>query len=207
MAEKPTMEIKQELVAMDAVHAALRELEPEVQERVLIWVAKVLNIDHARGDPSSHHRAEEQRDGASGANAEHERGDTDGILDGISAVAKKWIARNGLQPKKLATMFSLGGEEVDLIANTVPGKNKKDRMRSVFLMKGVAAYLGTGVARFTHEQMKEACLHYDAFDAGNFAIYFKSLLSEVAGNKETGYTLTPRGLAAATEMVKTISEP
>lgn len=62
----------------------------------------------------------------------------------------------------------------------------------------------SGAARFTHEQMKEACLHYDAFDAGNFAVYFKSLSGEVAGTKGTGYTLTPRGLANATEVVKSL---
>jgi hypothetical protein len=79
-------------------------------------------------------------------------------------------------------------------------------MRSVFLLKGVAAYLGTGAARFTHEQMKEACLHYDAFDAGNFATNFKGLASEVSGSKDSGYALTARGLASATEMVKTMTE-
>ncbi len=77
-------------------------------------------------------------------------------------------------------------------------------MHSVFLLRGIAAYLGTGAARFTHEQMKEACLHYDAFDAGNFAVYFKSLSGEVAGTKGTGYTRTPRGLANATEVVKSL---
>ena len=80
-------------------------------------------------------------------------------------------------------------------------------MHSVFLLKGVAAYLGTGAARFTHEQIKETCLHYDAFDSSNFAVYFKSLSAEVSGNKETGYTLTPRGLAAGTEMVRVLSQP
>jgi len=41
-------------------------------------------------------------------------------------------------------------------------------------------------------------------DAGNFAVYFKSLSGEVTGTKGTGYTLTPRGLANATEVVKSL---
>jgi hypothetical protein len=77
-------------------------------------------------------------------------------------------------------------------------------MRSVILLKGVAAYLGTGAPRFTHEQIKEACLHYDAFDANNFAFHLKNLSSEISGTKESGYTLTPRGLVAAGKMVKEI---
>jgi hypothetical protein len=116
------------------------------------------------------------------------------------------MTRNGLQAKQLSAIFSLGVDEIDLAAKTVPGTNKKEKMHSVFLLKGVAAYLGTGAARFTHEHMKEACLHYDAFDAGNFAANFKNLSSEVSGGKDTGYTLTARGLANATEMVKTLTQ-
>jgi hypothetical protein len=207
MTQESTKDIKAELVAMEAVHAALKELEPEIQKRVLNWVATTLNIDYSTRASSVPRREEHEDGGRPDASPETEREDTSGILDGISPVAKKWITRNGLQPERLSTIFSLGGEEVDLIANTVPGKKKKERMRSVFLLKGVAAYLGTGAARFTHEQMKEACLHYDAFDAGNFAVHLKSLSGEVAGTKDTGYTLTPRGIANATEMVKTITQP
>lgn len=206
MTQESTKDIKAELIAMEAVHAALKELEPEIQKRVLNWVATTLNIDYSTRASSVQRREEHEDSGRPDASPETEREDTSGLLDGISPVAKKWITRNGLQPERLSTIFSLGGDEVDLIANTVPGSKKKERMRSVFLLKGVAAYLGTGAARFTHEQMKEACLHYDAFDAGNFAVHLKSFSGEVTGTKDTGYTLTPRGIANATEMVKTITQ-
>ena len=99
-------------------------------------------------------------------------------------------------------LFSLGVDEIDLVAKKVPGDNKKDRMHSVLLLKGIAAYLSSGVARFTHQQLKEACLHYDAYDGNNFASYLKDFAGEVSGTKSGGYTLTPRGLTAATEMIK-----
>jgi hypothetical protein len=114
------------------------------------------------------------------------------MLGGISSVARKWMARNGLQASELTKVFSLGVDEIDLVAKTVPGKSKRERMRNVFLLRGVAAYLGTGAARFSHEQVKEACLHYDAFDATNFAAHFKSLSNEVSGSRDTGYTLCSR---------------
>ena len=62
----------------------------------------------------------------------------------------------------LSHVFSLGGDEVDLIAKKVPGKSAGARMRSVFLLQGVAAYLASGAPRFTQERVKEACLHYNA---------------------------------------------
>jgi hypothetical protein len=116
------------------------------------------------------------------------------------------MARNGLQADQLSRIFSLGVDEIDLIAETVPGKSKAERVYSVALLKGAAAYLGTGAARFTHEQIKEACLHYDAYDSPNFAATLKRLASEVAGSKETGYTLTARGLASATEALKKMTQ-
>jgi hypothetical protein len=72
------------------------------------------------------------------------------------------------------------------------------------LLKGIAAYLSTGVARVSHEQLKEACLHYDAFDPANFATHMKDFAAEASGTKESGYTLTARGLTAATEIIKSI---
>ena len=80
-------------------------------------------------------------------------------------------------------------------------------MRSVLLLKGIAAYLGTGAARVTYEQLKEASLHYDAYDSANFASYIKSFASEAGGTKESGYTLTARGLTTATDLVRGMLSP
>lgn len=206
MTQESKAQMEPELVAMSAVHAALKELEPEVQMRVLSWVASKLKIRWSPVESAMGRRDEHENDEPEVSTGDT-REDANGILDGISAVARKWIARNGIEPEKLSTLFSLGGEEVDLIAKSVPGKNKKERMHSVFLLKGIAAYLGAGVARFTHEQMKEACLHYDAFDAANFALYFRGLAGEVTGGKSGGYALTPRGMANATEIVKGMTSP
>lgn len=196
-----------EIVAISEVHAALKDLEPDAQSRVLRYVAGKLKI--APVTVESHlDLVEKQREVETDARATEvdsaSREHIDEGLEGISPVAKKWMARNGLKSKQLSAIFSLGIDEIDLVAKTVPGSKLKERMHSVFLLKGIAAYLGTGTARFTHEQMKEACLHYKAFDSANFSLYFKSFSSEVSGGKDAGYTLTARGIANATELVKTL---
>ena len=201
MNANPPIEQDPEFVAIRTVYSALKNLEPDVQARVLDYVAAKLKI--AKPKLVTDHRHE------SLPAMEHEvvtesRDEANDGLDGISSVAIKWLTRNGIQARQLETIFSIGGDEIDLVAEDVPGKTKKDRMRSVFLLKGVAAYLGTGAPRFTHEQIKEACLHYDAFDANNFAFHLKNLSSEISGTKESGYTLTPRGLVACGKMVKEI---
>lgn len=204
MTKRTTPGIDPEIAAISNVYAALKELEPESQARVLAYVAGKLKIaspleanQEARLDMRDTFN-ETRRDERQAERKERDDGD----LQGISPVAQKWIARNGLLPKQLSLIFSLGVDEIDLIAKTVPGKGKREKMRSVFLLKGIAAYLSTGAARFTHEQMKEACLHYDAYDANHFADNLKTLSSEISGSKDTGYVLTARGLANATEMVK-----
>jgi hypothetical protein len=123
-------------------------------------------------------------------------------VEGINAVALKWMRRSGLNPKSLQTLFSLGIDEIDLVAKSVPGTSKRERTRNVLLLKAIAAYLGTGAARVTYEQLKEASLHYSAYDAANFATHIKSFVSDVGGTKESGFTLTARGLTAATDLIR-----
>jgi len=204
MTGTPTTAEDPEIAAISIVYDALRALEPDAQSRVLAYVAGKLKLPLVS---RTHHNQEDAPAAKVGDSVilervpEKERS-SDGALEGISPIAQKWMTRNSLQTSQLESIFSLGVDEIDLIATTVPGKNKKEKMRNVFLLKGVGAYLGTGAARFTHEQIKDTCLHYDAFDAANFAAYFKSLSSEVSGSKSEGYTLTARGLAIATELLK-----
>jgi hypothetical protein len=98
---------------------------------------------------------------------------------------------------RIGCVDSLGLDEIDLVAKSIPGKSKNERTRSVLLLQGVASYLSTGVARVTHDKVKEACLHYDAWDSDNFARYLRNLSREVGGNRESGYMLTAAGLTAA----------
>jgi hypothetical protein len=159
----------------------------------------VSTTDRRLREPESADRAAESA--AKSQPTEQPSGTTDD--DGINSVALKWMKRSGFAVQSLNSLFSFG-DEIDLIANTVPGKSKTQRVHSVLLLKGVAAYLASGVPRVTHEQLKETALHYDAFDAPNFAAHIKSFASEISGTKQSGYTLNPRGLAAATELIKNI---
>lgn len=195
-----------EIAAIAAVYRALEGLTSDSQARVLAYVARKLNIASETVDFGLGERGRPTEETTrTGSEAPPEvRGVTDGGLEGISPVARKWMSRNGIDAKGLLVIFSLGGDEIDLIAKNVPGKSERERMHSVILLKGIAAYLASGAARFTYGQLKEACLHYRAFNSANFASYLKSFASDVSGEKNTGYTLTARGLAAATEKVTTI---
>lgn len=189
-----------EIIAINEVYSALKDLDADARSRVLSYVAGKFNIT----SPTSIEREIIPLQ-TSPLPTETFHGVADDELEGISPAGKKWIARNGIKPSKLMAVFSLGIDEIDLVSQSVPGTKKAPRMRNVFLLKGIAAYLGTGVARFTHDQIKEACLHYDAWDGPNFGTNFKTMSAEVSGNKETGYTLTAKGISEATNLLKTMT--
>lgn len=196
-----------EIRALDAVYGALEGLDPAVQLRVLRYAAEMvgLNLNTTGDEPGADDHGMNQKADIvvplAPASASTEVASAD-EFEGINAVALKWMRRSGLNPTSLQTLFSLGVDEIDLVAKKVPGESKKEKMHNVLLLKGIAAYLGTGAARVTYEQVKEACIHYAAYDMANFASYLKSFAGEVSGTKEAGFTLTARGIAAATELIK-----
>jgi hypothetical protein len=114
------------------------------------------------------------------------------------------MVRNDVTASGLKKIFSLGVDQIDLVSKAIPGSSKREKMHNILLLQGLAGYLGTGVARFTYDQLKEACLHYRAFDSVNAATYLKDFSADAGGDKSTGYALTGRGLANATELVKSM---
>jgi hypothetical protein len=193
-----------EIDAYRTVYLTLKSLDPTAQLRVLRYSAEMLGLKFEIPGANDQSSGDQQESQPSDSKASGSALDTQPSDDaeGISSVALKWIRRSNLNPKTLQTLFSLGIDDIDLVAKLVPGTSKRERMRNVLLLKAIAAYLGTGAARVTYEQLKEASLHYNAYDAANFATHIKSFAPDVGGTKESGFTLTARGLTAATELIR-----
>lgn len=197
-----------ELDAIREIYSALKALDEAAQNRVLDYVSRRLSLNR---DPSasSLERHEpttslEPRPQESAVRTP-EKDPANEDIEGISPIALKWMRRSGLTSAQLSTLFSLGIDEIDLVAKSVPGKSKAERVHSVLLLLGVAGYLSSGAARITDEKLREACGHYDAYDVTNFSKHIKAVSAEVSGTKEGGYSLTSRGLSAATELIKAIT--
>jgi hypothetical protein len=205
MSNEPNIDA--EFEAMRSIYSALKDLEADAQKRVIDYVLKRLSIvrddfsESAGSNFSPRELAEEverrpaQTAGTGGEADENE-------FEGVSPVAQKWARRNGLSAEQLSKLFSLGVDEIELVAKSVPGSSKREKMHCVLLLTGAASYLGTGAARMTDEKVRETLGHYNAYDRANFATYMKAFAPEVTGSKENGYVLTARGLAAAAELVK-----
>jgi hypothetical protein len=202
-----------ELAAMQKVYSALKSLPPDGQQRVVDYVCKRLSLSSEHSRERVTGRDERRQEMAESTEIPPAR-DSEAIADldsgddsdGINPVAQKWLRRNGLSAKGLEAIFSIGGDEIDLISESVPGESKKSRMKNVVLLASAAAYLASGAARVTDDKLREALRHYDAYDGANFSHYLKGLAAEVTGSRENGYTLTPRGLAGAATLLKEVAK-
>lgn len=194
----------QEIEAQRQLYLALKDVDKSAQLRILRSYAEMLGMSLSLpsdiGPPPDNSTAVESSPSSSTISSDTITDEQES--DGINPVALRWIRRIGFSVQDLQSLFSLGIDEIDLVAKTVPGKSVRERLRNVLLLKGAAAYLSTGAARVPGEQLREAALHYKAYDQPNFAKHMKSLASEVGGNKSSGYTLTARGLSSATELIQ-----
>jgi hypothetical protein len=208
-----THEQDSEVEAIRIVFGALRSLDPLAQGRVLDYVIGRLGVKlPGRNQPAAAtgwietlDTTSTLEDAAPGTTEQEEELQTtepEEGLEGVNDVARKWMRRNGLSTEQLSSLFSLGVDEIDLVAEKVPGTNVKQRLRSVLLLKAIASYLGSGAPRVEHKKLKEAASHYDADAGSNMATYIKEMGAEFSGTATSGYSLTTRGLSAATKLIK-----
>lgn len=195
--------ISHEANAIGHVHALLAPLSEQAQARVINYVSQMLGITKlAFSEPEATGSRQEEPPQSYAVSQEPTGSNEEYALEGVSPIAKKWMVRSGLKAADLSSLFSIGGDEIDLVANDIPGGSKRERMLNVFLLKGIAAYLATGAARFTYDQVKDTCTHYKAYDPPNFAKYVKEFAADISGSKSSEYSLTARGLSKGTELIK-----
>ena len=228
MESTPEVQHDAEVDAIRIVFDAMKDLEPESQVRVLDYIATRLKIRVAKSNevnPGERSRTsqndegrrvlaeasdtelddeiaegQEQDDDDAGSQGD---GDPNGdSLEGINAVAQKWMRRNSLSAEQLSHLFSLGVDDIDLVAPKVPGDSLRQRFKSVLLLQGVASLLSSGAARVDHKKLKEAANHYNADVGTNFAKAMHAVAALVKGNAAAGYTLTTRGLNEAVDIIK-----
>ncbi len=194
-----------EFEACQVVFATLVALDAAARSRVLRYVTEKLEIVPGDNHRSSFLADDNQPDAEQADSPSEQRPARPAgppmADDGISPIAKNWIRRNSIAMDGLTRLFSVGGEEIDLIADKIPGKSKRSRLHEVLLLKAIAAYLGNGVARVTDQQLREVASHYNANDEANFSANLKAFESMYSGSKQSGYTLNPRGLAAAATLI------
>lgn len=124
---------------------------------------------------------------------------------GLNKKVKTWMTRNSVAAEQLQHVFHIDGENVDIIADTSPGKNQKEQTINAYVLTGIAEFLKTGESKFTDKAGREACKKMGCYGDTNHATYMKKPGNVMSGSKDSGWTLTGPGLKAGAELVKALN--
>jgi hypothetical protein len=129
MAKKSKDEESPEIAAFSAVYSALKDLDQTKQLRVLRYAAEMLGLNFEGAKKNESSLTANSIDAAKDEQSERVPSlpstTSNEEVEGINAVALRWIKRSGFEPSKLQNLFSLGIEEIDLVAKSIPGSSKK----------------------------------------------------------------------------------
>lgn len=120
--------------------------------------------------------------------------------------ARLWMSQNSLTLNQIEQVFHIEDGRAQIIAGEIPGKNKKEKSYSAYILTGLAGLLSTGVPTFDDKSARGLCEVSGCYDSANHAANLKDKGNEFTGTKEKGWTLTVPGLKRAAEIVKEIAK-
>lgn len=127
------------------------------------------------------------------------------ILGGNSQRATAWMRQNGLTSHTLEQVFHIDGENVEVVAASVPGKSKKNQTLNAYALAGVARLIAVGDSTFEDKVARELCSNFGCYDSTNHSKYLKDRGNKLAGSASTGWKLTAPGLTHAAAVIKQMS--
>jgi hypothetical protein len=119
--------------------------------------------------------------------------------------AQSWMKQNKLSIDQLQQIFHWADDGVEVIAGSVPGKNNREKVRSAYVLWGVASLLSIGVANFDDKSARAVCEKLGIYDQTNHMKYMKGG-NEFTGSKDKGWTLTSPGLKHGADLVASLSQ-
>lgn len=133
-------------------------------------------------------------------------GESDDDLSSLPARARTWMRQNNVTVDELEQVFHIADGNADVIAGDVPGKNKKEKTYSAYVLAGLAKFLATGEATFDDKSARALCETFGCYDQANHSSTIKEKGNEFTGTKDKGWTLTAPGLKRAAALVKELTK-
>jgi hypothetical protein len=133
-------------------------------------------------------------------------GEGDDELSSLPARARTWMRQNSVTGDELEQVFHITDSSADVIAGEVPGKNKKEKTYSAYVLAGLAKFLATGEATFDDKAARALCETFGCYDQANHSSTIKDKGNEFTGTKDKGWTLTAPGLKRAAALVKELTK-
>ena len=107
---------------------------------------------------------------------------------------------------ELQQVFHLGNGDAEVIAGDIPGKNKKEKTYSAYILIGLSKLLSTGSPAFDDKSARALCESSGCYDQANHSVHIKERGNEFTGTKDKGWTLTAPGLKRAAVLIKEMTK-
>ncbi len=188
------MSLDPELDAMSKVIAALSSLDEASQVRVLKWATEKLGVG------GSVSLAWAGAVVSAGSATSSQLGNID-----LSQVAAIWMKQFDVSTTDIESVFHVQGDDVEVIATGIPGKNNKERVLNCYVLAGAREILKSGATTFTDKEARSLCEAFGCLDTTNHAKYLSDKGNEFSGSKDKGWSLTTPGKKRAAALVKELA--
>ncbi len=134
------------------------------------------------------------------------RRETPDVGTGLGDNATRWMIQNKLNREALDQMFHINSGKTELIASDVPGKSRKEKTVSCYLLVGIRNLLSSDEPQFGDKEALEFCHLTDAYDKNNHTANRNALGNRVSGDRTSGFNLTVPGLRDAAKLIKEMAD-
>jgi hypothetical protein len=130
----------------------------------------------------------------------------DGEVSELPTRARLWMKQHDVSLEELQQVFHLADGAAEMIAGEIPGKNKREKTYSAYILTGLAQLLATGNATFDDKSARSLCESSGCYDPANHSATIANRGNEFTGTKDKGWALTAPGLKRAAALVKEIAK-
>lgn len=125
---------------------------------------------------------------------------------GVPDAVKPFLTANAITTEILEKVFHPTGPGAQLLASSIPGNGKANKLVSLSLLLCVKQALESGTFTCTLKELRELAVHYDCYDSPNFSATLKANKNYYnPRNKGADLELSGPGRKKAGEIIKSIA--
>lgn len=128
------------------------------------------------------------------------------VLGGILDAVKPFLTANAITTEILEKVFHPTGPGAQLLASSIPGNSKANKLVNLSLLLCVKQALESGSFTCTLKELRELAVHYDCYDSPNFSKTLKASKNYYKPReKGADLELSGPGFKKAGEIIKNIA--
>jgi hypothetical protein len=125
---------------------------------------------------------------------------------GVPEIIKPFLTANAITTEILEKAFHPTGPGAQLLASSIPGSSKANKLVNLSLLLSIKRALESGTFTCTLKELRELAVHYDCYDSTNFSSTLKANKNYYKPReKGADLELSGPGLKKAGEIIKSIS--